>query len=325
MAYVKGPFSAGYINVDRPVNFTKTVQFDYEEIGDTYFVRNNGNDTSNGLSVDSAFKTLARAVAVAGTWDRIIFLPATDCSKYMVEAVSGTDDANIPIMITQTGLKILGPLNMTQWGSPAINSSVASTSIMCIDAHQVEIGGISFHIQGASGGLEIGTSTNVWRTYIHDCYVGGNAAAVFGFVAGNVTGSGIGGAHRGYPDTTDAPCTLIERCSFSNIAGPSVYWNAGYNSILRDCIFSVSASQSGILYDTDTTSRPFSFILNNKFTAASDSTSVGITVTNTPTAGYLFIDGNQFVNFGSDDLCCTKRTGYMGLNYSGVTAVTITT
>lgn len=326
MSILKGRKVNKKIQIYDPVTFRSSVDLvDTNMIGDTYYVRNNGSDTNDGKTPDHAFKTLQRAVAVAGDWDIIRFLPATDSSPYLVEDVQGTDDSNIPIMITQTGLKILGPLNMTQWGSPAIHTHTAAVSILCIDANQVEIGGIAFHIQAASGGIEIGTSTNPWRTYIHDCYFGGNGSALFGIVAGNYTGSGIGGYHRGYADTTDAPCTLIERCSFHHMAGPGVYWNAGYGSILRDSVFAVSASTEGIRYDNNGTSRPFSYILDNDFTAASSSTSTGITVTNTPTAGYFFVSGNQFVNFGSDDLCCTKRTGYFGLNYLGVTAVTITT
>jgi len=333
MAYLKGPrTSDGYINVNEPVNFQKGVLFENtlsaeNPIGDTHFVRNNGNDGNNGISVDNCFKTLAKAVSVAAAWDRIIFLPATDSSAYLVEAVEGTDDANIPITISaaKQGLKILGPLNMTQWGSPSLHTHVAGTALILVDANQVEIGGIAFHIQAASGGIEFGSSTNIWRPYLHDCYFGGNSNALFGAIVGNTTGSGLGGYHRGYPDTIDAPCALVERCTFMHINGPGLFFNAGYGSTVRDCHFAVAASRSGIQYYTDGTSRPFAFILNNKFTAVSNSTSTGIVVTNTPSTGYLMADGNSFVGFGSDDLCMEKRTGLVGLNYNTGVLLTTTT
>ena len=325
MAYLKGPrTSDGYINVNEPVNFQKGVLFENtlsaeNPIGDTYFVRNNGADTNNGLSVDYAFKTLAKAVSVAGNWDRIIMLPSTDCSAYLTEAVSGVDDANIPIVITQTGLKILGGMtSQHMWGSPALHTHTTSTIIQ-INAHQVEIAGLAFHDQGAGISVEAAVTDNYWRTHIHDCYFGGNSTALWGIVLGNYTGSGIGAGH-----TVDAPTSIIERCTFSEYATGGIYFNGGY-SVIKDCTFVIPANSMGIRIDADTSSRGSNKILDCKFAAISASTSTGITVTNTPDQGQLFIDGNTFVGFGSDDLCSTKRTGYMGINYSGVTVVTITT
>jgi len=325
MAYVKGPrTSDGYINVNEPVNFKKGVLFENtlsaeNPIGDTYFVRNNGADSNNGLSVDYAFKTLYAAIAAAGAWDRIIVLPSTDCSAYLTEAVSGVDDARIPLVVTQTGLKIIGGMTSEHmWGSPSLHTHTTST-ILQVNTHQVEIANLAFHDQGAGCSLELSISADCWRHHVHDCYFGGNSTALWGVVLGNYNGSGVGAGA-----TVDAPTSIIERCTFSEYVTGAVYFNGGY-SVIQDCTFVVPANSLGIQTDANTSSRGSNKILRCNLAAISASTSTGISVVNTPDQGQLFIDGCRFVGFGSDDLCCTKRTGYMGLNYAGVTAVTITT
>lgn len=321
MPHLKGMEVGGFVEIERNVRFKKETQLLSDNlVGDIYYVRNNGSDSNNGKSVEKCFKTLEYAVHhAAGDWDVIRFLPSTDLSAYLVEAVSGVDDGNIPIVVTQNGLKILGGMtSQHQWGSPALHTHTTSTLIQ-INAHQVEIAGMSFHDQGAGCSLEAAVTNNYWRTHIHDCSFFGNSTALWAIVLGNYTGSGVGAGH-----TVDAPTSIIERCTFSEYVTGGVYFNGGW-SVLQDCVFVVPANCQGIRIDANTSSRGSNKILNNKFAAISASTSTGITVTNTPDQGQLFVDGNIFVGFGSDDLCCTKRTGYTGMNYAGVTAVTIIT
>ena len=224
------------------------------------------------------------------------------------------------IHLTKYGVKLLGYMTSgSTWGQPSLKGSGTISSIVSIDAHNTEVAFLGIHQPVAYAGIRVTTTDNYWRTHVHDVYFGGNGVGTYGIVMGDTT---VGGGAFG--QTTDAPCTVVERCHFDQWATASVFFNCGYGSKVQDCTLAVSANASGIIYYTDSTSRPHAYILDNRFNAVSATTSTGITVTNTPTAGYLMIDGNHFVNFGSDNLCITKRTGYTGLNYLGITAIAIT-
>jgi len=309
------PVGDNWVEVGQNTRFTGELDYPGGYPWNTYYVDyNQSSNNKDGTTPEKAFKTIAYAVSKAEPWDTIRVLPDYDCTAM-------EEGADMPVEITQDGLKILGSLSSErQWGSPAFHSH-GTDSMFYINAHQVEIGHLAFHMQGAAPAMiEVAQNGNYWRTHIHDCYFGGNGLALCGIVAGNVTGSGFG-----YGATVDAPCTTIERCYFNFINGSCVYAYCGYGSVIRDSSFFVQAGDVGISVGNETSSRPHLEILDNRFSTPDSTNAIGIDVVNTPDAGYLFIDGNRFVNFASDDKCCTKRTGYMGLNYAGVTAVTITT
>ncbi|GAF71250.1 unnamed protein product [marine sediment metagenome] len=289
-------------------------EYHLNPIGNVYYVRNNGSDNNDGKSPNSSFLTLANAVDTASDWDKIILLASTDTTPYL-------EEADCPIEITQTGLKILGSLTSErQWGTPAIHSH-GTDSLLYINAHQVEIANVAFHMQGAAPAMiEVAQNGNYWRTHIHDCYFGGNNLALCGVVMGNVTGSGYG-----HGSTVDAPCTVVEDCYFIYINGAAIYMNCGYGSVVRNCSFFMDTGDTGIVYGNNGTSRPHAEILNNRFATSDVSNAFGIKVPNTPSAGYFLVDGNQFLNFADDDHCCEKRTGYMGNNRQGVTDITVAT
>jgi len=270
-----------------------------------YAVLSNGNG--------NIYNTITAAIAVARDNDIIYVFPG-------VWEEAGT------ITLAYTGMKLLGvQTSGHQWGQPSIHAHTTGThACITINAGQCEVAYLGIHQQTAASGIRIGGSeaesgNTVWRTHIHDIYFGGNSTGTYGIVIGDTT---VGGGAYGL--TIDAPCTTVERCYFGFWATACAFFNAGYGSVIRDCVFQVNANSIGIKYYTDTTSRPFAFILDNRFTAVSNSTSTGISITNTPTAGYLMIDGNHFIVFGSDNLCISARTGYTALNYLGVTAIPIT-
>jgi len=279
----------------------KAADADYSKF---YADRFTSYDDDNTVSI---YNTLTAAVAAASNFDTIYVLPG-------VYTEAGT------INITQTGLKIIGYMTSgNQWGQPSIKASGTAHAVFTINANQVEIAGIGIHQTTAHAGIRVCTTDNYWRTHVHDCYFGGNGAGTYGIVMGDTT---VGGGAFGA--TVDAPCTVVERCHFDQWVTASVFFNCGYGSKVQNCTIAVSANAIGIQYYTDSTSRPHAYILDNRLNAVSASTSTGISITNTPTAGYLMIDGNHFIVFGSDALTCSKRTGYMGLNYNGVTVVPIT-
>jgi hypothetical protein len=94
----------------------------------------------------------------------------------------------------------------------------------------------------------------------------------------------------------------------------SIRADCGYGSTIRRCNFVVPAASIGINYIPNGTSRPFGWILDNRFTTPDNAAAYGIRVLNTPTAGYLFMDGNHFNNFGVG-YAMSKHDGYLGVNY----------
>lgn len=219
---------------------------------------------------------------------------------------------------TKEGVKLLGQMTSgSQWGMPSIHCHGTSTHCITINANCVEIAGVGIHQQTANAGIRVGTTANTWRTHIHDVYFGGNSTGTYGLVMGDTTAGG--GA---YGVTIDAPCTVVERCHFQDWATNDIFMNAGYGSIVKDCNIVVDGNAIGIQYYTDGTSRPDAYIQDNVFNAHSASTSTGISITNTPTVGYLSITRNMFHGFGSAALACSKRTaGYLNENYLDGTVI----
>ena len=276
--------------------------------GDTYYVSKAGGDGLGGKSWGDSFLTITRALVVAGDNDAIV------CGTGIYEEGATLD-------IDQDNLKLLGVMTSGhQWGQPSIHTHGTETLVKINSPNgQVELAGLGFHDQGAGVSIEVGTTANTWRNHIHHCYFGGNNTALWAVVMGNQNGSGVGQG-----STIVAPSTIVEQCHFIYYVTGNVFMNAGYGSVVRDCVMMVAAGADGIRYFTNGASRPFAYILDNRFTTLDDTNAYGVKVTNTPTAGYLMVDGNRFNNFADNDHCISKRTGYTGLNYLGITAIAIT-
>jgi hypothetical protein len=257
----------------------------------------------------------------------------------LATAVSALDEADVLYIhagdaVYETGavmdvvanrVKILGQCtNDSQWGSPSLHVHGTDTHIcMNVLAHQVEVAGIAFHMQRAYAALKLGGSASTygasfWRNHVHDVFFGANATATYGIDAGTDG-----------PGSTDLPSTQINDCTFVEFVTAGIYSYLGGYSKVRNCTFMVPAAGIGIEHITNSSSRPFVGFLDNLFISldATAGTCYGIKVTNTPSAGYFYMDGNRFLNFHGDDHCITKRTtGTIGRNYhndGGATGTTI--
>ncbi len=269
-----------------------------------------GSDSASGRSWSHPLATLTKALTLAVDYDTIILGANTTQRAYLEGATCS---------ITQDGLKLFGAMTSGHtWGLPNLHTHGTET-ILEVDAHAVEIGWLGFHDQGAGVSLVLSATNDYWRHHVHDCYFHGNSTALLGIILGNITAAGVG---RG--NTVDAPCSVIERCYLGGYVTGNIFESSGYGTKIRDNVFQIDAAAYGINHYTDGTSRPFTFILDNRFTTPDATNAIGITIPNTPTAGYLMIDGNKFINFADNNHCISKRTGYTGLNYLGITAIAIT-
>lgn len=307
------------LRVTRKVDFTGATQIGigdgFTNRGTVYYVLGGesgvlGADTYDGKSWEHPKATIANALATATTWDTIV-VGCNTSATYLEGATLAMDNM---------GTKLFGAMTSGYtWGTPSVHTHGTETLIK-INAHACQIGWIGFHSQGAGCSLEIATTDSYWRNHVHDCYFGGNATALWAIVMGNYTGSGVGTG-----STVDAPCTVVQRCHISQYAIGSIFFACGYSSRVENCDIQVGTALKGIQYENNTTSRPYAYILDNRIHTIDSTNGVGISVTNTPSQGYLVVDGNSFINFNDDAHCCSKRTGYCGINWNGATALTATT
>jgi len=271
-----------------------------------------GSDSKSGSSWDKAFKTITHALAVAG-------------DNAIIVIGSGVYLEGATLIITKAQQKLIGVMSSgSQWGQPSLHTHGTETllKIDAADPGMTEIANLAFHDQGAGISLEIAHSVNVWRTHVHDCFFGGNSTALWAVVIGNTSSpnSGVGEAH-----TVDAPLSIVEDCQFYMYVTGNIFQNAA--SVVRRNIIAVSAGAHGIRYYTDSSSRPYGYILDNKIHTIDPSAAYGIYVSQTPSPGYLMIDGNHLSGFADAphaiNVSGGAKTGLMGLNYHGITAIPI--
>lgn len=249
------------------------------------------SESKDGLSWDTAFKTISEANAAAVAGDTILIR-------------AGEYDEGASIVVTKAGLKFLGQNTSSNQNNVMILGSSATHTLIDVGANEVEIAGIGFTQTKAASMISV--TSGSWKAHIHGCKFDGYGAATSGVT---VTG--------------DCPDIHVERNLFRSINGSNIVSNSTRGRY-NDNKFIVVAAKSGIEHTPNAGDRPDSMIEDNRFFTLDNTNAVGITVTNTPTAGALFVNGNQFVYFADDDHCISKRTGYTGLNYLGVTAVPIT-
>jgi len=241
---------------------------------------------------------------------------ADDCEEFDVIYVHAADavyEPEVVINLDVFGVKLLGQLSSErQWGTPSLHVHTTDTVGVAVENHQIEIANVGFHQQTANQAITIAQgSSHWWRNHVHDCYFGGNSIGTNGINVGTVG--------------TDAPCTIIENCFFMYWNTACIDFNCGYGSVIRNCSFTVIDAKTGVIFVPNGASRPVAEIVDNRFHALG-STSLGINIVNTPSSGYLMVDGNRFVGFASDAYCIDKRTdNHLGLNYNNEVVIASTT
>jgi hypothetical protein len=269
-------------------------------LGDKYFVDlSAGLDTNDGKSWDKAFLTVAKALAVAGDNDYIY--------------VSKGDINEEGLIITQDGLHLFG--NSTTGLSRSSPLFIGSTeTIIIVRANDVEIAGFGFAQTFAAPAIHVADdagAVNAWRVHIHDCYFDGWGTSTHLVQLGDTT--------------QEAPAAIIENCKFISAATTCI-WNNSENTVIQHNLIRVTAATIGILDVPGTTDRPDRWYIENSFITADPVGATGLSVLATPDPGMVFIDKNHFVGFGANlscDVAASGKTGLMGLNYAGITAIAI--
>jgi hypothetical protein len=263
--------------------------------GDIWYVDKNASTAGDGRCWKSAFKTVTAALAVAGDYDTIVI-------------EQGVYDEGAVLNLTQKGLTLKGSnTSGYMYGTTSLKASAADHIIITIAADQIEICNLSFIQNNAKAVIAIDHTAAVYKTHIHDCHFG-SATATYGIDAGG---------------TFDAVDTIIERCGFVCGGNVGVRMNATRAAII-DCTFQIGTAGEGYVHTPGTADRPYTRVVGCRFFTEDVTNGVGITVTNTPTAGMFFVDDCHFAYFADDNHAVSKRTGYCGLNWRDAAVLPVT-
>lgn len=237
-----------------------------------------------GTSWDTAFATITEAVAAAAAGDLI--------------RIKGEFDEGAAIDINKE-LTLLGENTSSNQYNTLIYSNGAYPLIF-VEANNVKIFNVGFAQQAAQYTIMIGDDPGEgwYKCHIRGCKFDGWGTSTIGI--GNGTNA-------------DAPDLHIEHCLFRSYATGCISTETT-RARINNNIFIIPGSTYGITHIPTGGNRPDTGIYDNIFIAVDATNGNGIVVTNTPTAGYLSIDGNRFINFSSPAKSISKRLGYCGKN-----------
>ncbi len=266
----------------------KSTDADFSRFFNDYnFINNRGRKT--------VYTTVTLALAAAEAGDTIFICPGF----YSEGAV---------LNITQQGLRLLGP-GKDNLAITGLKTNSNSHHIITVNANDVEIAGLSFFgNESGYDAIRVDTGTAAFKCHIHDCKFDGGGAGEYAIYLG---------------DTMDAPDCLIENNLFRSWDTACIRANAT-RAVIRNNLFLVYSSKAGIVYVPTTGSRPDGQILDNRFMCTDGTNAIGISLSGSPTAGMLFIDGNHFsMKFNATNKTITAADdGQLGVNYRGHAVIT---
>jgi len=260
-----------------------------------YVDKNKTNPASSGdgKTWETAFLTIAEAIAAAGEYDTIFIGPGTYSEK---------------LTATQYGLKIFGALASTGDQSVTTIKAVLASAAPCLTITtkgKQEIAGINFQQDGAKAAIQLGESggSGLFSVHIHSCRFDGGGVGLYG--VSNYAAS----------NPEDCPDLVVENCQFREFVTAAIYANST-RDVYRNNTIWVRAAGIGIEYIPTTGSRPDCLIENNKI-VGSASTDTGISIANSPSAGTYFIVRNIVANCNTDITSKATNDAVCVLNYVG--------
>ncbi len=269
-----------------------------------FFVNSSVSSSGDGLTWDSAFKTLQEAVTASGDHDTILVAPND------IDTI-----ASGGIEITQEGLRILGPLVSTELNNAAFKIVAGTSPMFTILADRVEIAGLHLSCRIAYpaiciGSVADGVGTAIYETHIHDNNITGYGTGTFGVAMGGAGGFGVA-------TQCDAVNLVIERNKFTSFVTAAVVVSGSRMSVL-DNDFNVQADSIGVSVVETGGNRGYWTINDNRFTGISGSSTTGIKFAGNTTIGQGTMINNQLV--GQWTTTIDTNSGDPGLsNYFGST------
>ena len=257
---------------------------------DIWYVDSSIGASGVGSQWSTAFKTITEAVTAASAGDVIMIRG---------EFSSVTEGATINL---NKELWLIGENTTSNQGCTMIyNGGAAAYPLVTVSAHQCKIFNIYFSQISTQNSIEVGA---YWKCHIKGCKFDEAAIMI------NIDG--------------DSPDTTIEDCLFRSWTTYAIDTYCT-RAMIKNCRFiDVGSSKTAIRHTSDGGNRPDTAILDCRFITYDHTNGVAIEVTNTPTVGYLFVDGNHFAYFADDNHAVSKRTGYCGINWRDAAVLPVT-
>jgi len=252
-------------------------------------------DSSVGASGDgtqwsTAFATISEAVAAASAGDMI----------KIRNSFNGTDEG--ATITLDKKLWIIGENTSPNQGDTIIrNGGAAAYPLLTIATDECRIENIMFSQIASQNAIEIGA---FWKTHIRGCKFDEALNMI------NIPG--------------DSPDTVVEDCLFRSW---SQYAIETYCTrlLIKNCRFvDLATGQAAIRHLSDGANRPDTAILDCRFITYDHANGAAIEVANTPTVGYLYVDGCHFAYYADDNHAVSKRTGYCGINWRDAAVLPVT-
>ncbi len=266
-----------------------------------WYVDSGQSASGNGKTPKTAFITLLEAVNAAGDYDTILVMPNA------IETI-----ASGGIVITQEGLRILGPLADIGLQNAAFKISAGTDPMFTITASRVEIANLHLSCRIAYpaiciGSVTLGVGTAIYQTHIHDCNITGYNTATFGVAMGGAGGFGVA-------TQCDAVNAVIEHNKFTGFATAAVVVS-GTRMTVKNNEIDVAVDTTGVTVPETGSNRGFWKINDNSFVGISGSTSKAIYFAGNTTAGQGQVLRNVLA--GTWNVTITTNTGKpCVLNYS---------
>ncbi len=258
-----------------------------DSIGTVWYVYDAVSSSGNGRSWTQAKKTISEAVDAAAAFDKILVAP-------------GDYDEGGVLDITTEGLKIIGHGDAYRNVSMLYSTS-GSYDLMTINAHHVEIIGMSFSvIPDTKSAIVVSGSSASYKCRAAHCRFDG--------------WSGEYGIYL-----NESPDFVIENNLFRSCNTAGVYSNSTRTTI-RDNIFHLVTDKVGIEHVPSGGNRPDNVYIRNFFSGIANASTTAIKFTGAPNNGTIVVSDNRFAGT-YDTNPTTKIAAYAGTeNYQGTDA-----
>jgi hypothetical protein len=251
---------------------------------DVYVDSTNGSDNWDGESWDDPVASIGQALTIIGTqkFCRIFVAPG---DYVITEAIA----------VTAEGTQIIGAGDDNRNVS-LVYTSESDINLLTIDAHHVEIIGMSFGPvpDGYKAVVISGTSAS-YKVRIAHCRF-----------------DGWSGEYGIY--INESPDVVIEDCLFRSWNTAAIYANST-RAMIRRNTFHLVAGKIGIEHIPDGGGRPDTVIQSNVIKGV-NSTDTGIKITNTPNENALVVEDNRIVNCATP-ITAQRYTSWYDDNYFG--------
>lgn len=253
-------------------------------VGSSYYVYDAADAGGDGLSWGTAFQTITEALAVAPAFSTIYVAP-------------GDYDEGAALDVSTEGIRIVG-LGDDNRNVSMVYSTSGTYNLMEIDAHHVEIIGLSFSVvPNTKSAIVVSGTSASYKVRIANCRfdLGSGEYAIY---------------------VNESPDIVIEHNMFRSWSTTAIYTYCTRALIRENRFLLMTAGTTAIEHVSTGGNRPDTEISNNTIHGI-NSTDTGIKLTGTPTEKFFHCFGNKITNVATP-ITAQRYTSWYDGNFFGV-------